>query len=160
MHRRQILKLALAGGAGLTLEACAAGGGAGGGAASGTVVDVARSRHLGRFLAALDAAGLTAYLEGPGPFTVFAPSDRAFAAARLPRDPEALGAILRYHIVPGTFTTEFLDLADMNYTTAGGASLNVDGTEGLTVDGARVTTADLAATNGVVHIIDRVLTPG
>jgi uncharacterized surface protein with fasciclin (FAS1) repeats len=157
MHRRAALRILLAGAPALAVAACSGGRVGSGG---DTVVDVARSHRLNAFLKAIEGAGLTGTLEGPGPYTVFAPSDRAFATARLPRDPEALESIMRYHIVPGTFPSAFLDGHDLNYTTASGRSVAVDGTGVLTVDGARVITPDLEAINGVIHVIDRVLTPG
>ncbi len=159
MHRRAALKTLFAGASALALSACAGGGGGGPGGGGGTVVDVARRNHLNAFLRAIDDAGLTATLEGAGPFTVFAPTDRAFASARLPRDPKALKSLMQYHVVPGTFPSDFLDGHDLNYTAANGRSVSIDGTGGLTVNGARVITPDLEASNGVVHVIDRVLTP-
>jgi uncharacterized surface protein with fasciclin (FAS1) repeats len=157
MHRRHSLRLLVLGGAGL-LAACS-GGGTRVAAGGDTVLEVARSHRLNRFLQTVGKAGLTETLSGPGPFTVFAPTDRAFAAARLPGDPDALRAVIAYHVVPGTFTSDFLGGVDVNYTTLNGTSLNVDGTAGLQVNGANVVTADLVAGNGVVHVIDRVLAP-
>ena len=157
MQRRTVLTiLGIAGGFGLA----ACGGGAGGVRASDDVLAVARDNGLGRFLRAVEAADLAATLSTPGPYTVFAPSDRAFASARLPSDPAALRGLVAYHVVPGMYDAAFLDGLDANYTTAAGRSLNVDGTAGLRVDGARVIRPDLEASNGVVHVIDRVLTPG
>lgn len=148
------------------LAAGCAGGGAPG-AGSRDVLDVSRDSGLARFVQAVEAADLAETLASAGPFTLFAPSDRAFAAmppARLaallrPDNREALRGFVGYHIVPGTFTTSFLRGIDVNYTTAAGASLNVDGTDGVRVNGANIVTADLAATNGVVHAIDRVIAP-
>lgn len=156
--RRDGLKLLLAASV-LPLAACA-GGPTGGSAASGNVLDVARANGAGNFVRALDQAGLTARLSGAGPYTLFAPSDRAISAAGLPSTPEALARIVTYHVVPGDFTTAFLAGVDVNYTTLAGTSLNVDGTgAGLVVNGVPVTTADLAAANGVVHVIGGVLRP-
>lgn len=157
MFDRRTLLLLLAGAA--ALPACTPASGTGGAVSGSTVLSVARSNRLGRFLRAVDATGLDATLSSAGPYTVFAPSDRAFAAARLPRDPDQLRAIIAYHVVPGTFTSTFLGIGDVNYTTLQGSSLNVDGRGALRVNGAAVTRADLEASNGVVHIIDRVLTP-
>ena len=152
MHRRAFVTLAAA----LALAACA-GDGTGGG---DTVLDVARANGLTAFLGAVRSAGLADTLAGDGPYTVFAPSNRALAAAGLPGDPEALRRFLAYHVVPGSFTTDFLGGVDVNYTTAAGSSLNVDGTGGaLRVDRATVISPDLIAGNGVVHVIDRVLDP-
>ena len=161
LQRRQSLELILFAGVGTALAGCSGGGGGGGAAQSGDTVLVAmRKRGLNRFLRAVDAAGLEETLSGPGPFTVFAPTDRAMSMARLPSDPAQLRALVGYHVVPGMFTAEFLRGHDLNYTTASGRSVNVDGSgAGLRVDGANVVTADLTASNGVVHVIDRVLTP-
>ena len=71
----------------------------------------------------------------------------------------ALRQVMAYHVVPGMFTSDFLTGVDVNYTTLKGTSLNVDGTDGLRVDDATIVTPDLGASNGVVNIIDRVLTP-
>lgn len=156
--RRTGLKLLLAASA-LPLAACGAT--TGGRGASGTVLDAARSRGAGNFVRAIDLAGLTGMLNGAGPFTIFAPANAAMSAASLPSDRDALQEILAYHVVPGDFTGAFLGGVDVNYTTLAGASLNVDGTgAGLLVNGANVVSADNAAGNGVVHVIDRVLRPG
>jgi uncharacterized surface protein with fasciclin (FAS1) repeats len=116
--------------------------------------------------AALQAAGLVDTLKGAGPFTVFAPTDAAFA--RLPKGtvedllkPEnkaKLTAILTYHVVPGKVTA-----ADVSKLTAAktvqGGSVRVSTMGGVMIDNAHVTTADVAASNGVIHIIDTVLMP-
>jgi uncharacterized surface protein with fasciclin (FAS1) repeats len=155
--RRASLRLILLGGGAALLAGCAGGGG---GQSSGTVIDVLRANRLDRFRRAIDAAGLTGTLQGAGPYTLFAPTNRAFAAADLPDDAETLKAVVSYHIVPGTFTSDFLAGVDVNYTTLRGTSLNVDGTGGaLRVNGAAVVTPDLRASNGVVNVIDRVLIP-
>ena len=158
IHRRQGLKVLLWGGAAVALAGCGGGGNAPA-VAGGTILSVARDNGLKRFLRAIEDAGLTATLAADGPYTVFAPTDRAFAAADLPRDAEGLRAVMAYHIVPGMFTSDFLTGVDVNYTTLKGTSLNVDGTGGLRVNDAAIVTPDLGASNGVVNIIDRVLTP-
>jgi uncharacterized surface protein with fasciclin (FAS1) repeats len=160
LDRRASLRLVLLGGGAAVLAGCASGGGGGGGQSSGTVLDVLRANRLDRFRRAIDAAGLTATPAGPGPYTLFAPSNRAFAAADLPQDTETLRAVVSYHIVPGMFSSDFLAGVDVNYTTLAGTSLNVDGTGGtLRVNGAAVLAPDLGASNGVVNIIDQVLDP-
>lgn len=123
------------------------------------VLAVARSAGLTDFLRAVETANLTETLSGPGPFTLFVPTNRAFSAAGQPRDAEQAAVLVASHVVPGTFTTDFLAGMDANYTTLTGKSVAIDGTNGLIVGGATVITADLVADNGVVHIIDRVLTP-
>jgi transforming growth factor-beta-induced protein len=116
---------------------------------------------------AVQAAGLVETLKGPGPFTVFAPTDAAFAAVpkatldALLADPKgALTDVLTYHVVPGKVMAS--DLSDgMTLTTVNGAALpvtvNADGT--VMVGDATVTTADIETSNGVIHVIDKVLIP-
>jgi len=115
---------------------------------------------------ALTSAGLVSALKGPGPFTVFAPSDSAFAAFE--RDnpgvlaglsKEALADILKYHVVSGA-AVESTELKDESiFTTLSGSPILIDTTGGVKVDDARVTTADVAASNGVIHVIDTILLP-
>ncbi|WP_372893112.1 fasciclin domain-containing protein [Rhodosalinus sp.] len=114
---------------------------------------------------ALEAAGLVETLKGEGPFTVFAPTDDAFAA--LPEgtveglldDTETLTSILTYHVVPGEVMSS--DLSDgMTAETVQGSEVEIsimDDT--VMVDGATVTTADIEASNGVIHVIDSVIMP-
>jgi uncharacterized surface protein with fasciclin (FAS1) repeats len=118
--------------------------------------------------AALGAAGLVSTLKGPGPFTVFAPTDAAFAKLPAgtvenllkPENKGQLTAILTYHVVPGR--TMAADLAGKTLTvkTVNGATVAVDGTMGgVRVNGAKVGPADVAASNGVIHVVDTVLLP-
>ena len=114
---------------------------------------------------ALEAAGLVETLKGDGPFTVFAPTDDAFAALPegtvegLLEDTDTLGSILTYHVVPGAVMSS--DLSDgMTAETVQGSEVEIsimDGT--VMVDGATVTTADIEASNGVIHVIDSVIMP-
>ncbi len=162
MQRRQILILGGAGIAALALAACG-----GGGAprpaprSGGSVLAVARSNGLGRFARAAEATDLGELLAGPGPFTLFAPTDRAFSGSGAARaSGEDLRRIVAYHIVPGQLTSDFMEEMDVNHTTLLGSSLNVDGrSTPIRVNGAAVVRADLMAANGVVFAIDRVLTP-
>lgn len=109
-------------------------------------------------------AGLTDTLKGAGPYTVFAPSDEAFKAVpaktlqELAANKEALKAVLTYHVVPGKVTAAEVKVG--NVKTVQGANLAL-GKAGsfVTVEDAMVQQADLPATNGVVHVIDRVLMP-
>jgi uncharacterized surface protein with fasciclin (FAS1) repeats len=158
IDRRTGLGLLILGGAAGCLAGCG-GATATGGREAGTLLGVLRANGLTRFLRAIEQAGLAETLAGGGPYTVFAPTNRAVAAAALPEDTEALRRIVAFHIVPGMFTTDFLAGVDVNYTTLEGSSLNIDGTAGLTVGGASILTPDLGADNGVVNIIDRVLVP-
>jgi uncharacterized surface protein with fasciclin (FAS1) repeats len=114
--------------------------------------------------AALEAAGLIETLSGEGPFTVFAPTDEAFAALPegavddLLADIPALTALLTYHVVPGAVMSG--DLTDgMMATTVNGADVTIGTEGGVTVNEATVTTADIVASNGVIHVIDMVLLP-
>jgi len=114
--------------------------------------------------AALKAAGLVDTLKGPGPFTVFAPTDEAFSklpagtVEALLKDLPKLRSILTYHVVPGSVpASEVIKLAKA--TTVQGQSLRIDASAGVKVNGANVTKADLATSNGLIHIIDTVLIP-
>ena len=118
-------------------------------------------------VAAVTAAGLVETLKGAGPFTLFAPSDDAFAALPAgtveelvkPENKAKLTAILLLHVVPGKVMAADVAGQVMDPATAGGAKVHVDGTNGVTVDGAKVVTADIECTNGVIHVIDGVLLP-
>ena len=117
--------------------------------------------------AALQAAGLVDTLKGAGPFTVFAPTDAAFAALPAgtvenllkPENREQLVAILTYHVVPGRVTAS--QVAGMsNATTVQGGDVAIRATGGtVSVGNARVVQADVMASNGVIHVIDKVLMP-
>ncbi|MEZ4657198.1 MAG: fasciclin domain-containing protein [Caldilineaceae bacterium] len=113
-------------------------------------------------LTELEAAGLTKTLKGDGPFTIFAPSDAAFAASSLPADvmsdPAALADVLNYHVVPGLYMAA--DLTDgMTLDTAQGGQLTIDLSDGAKVNGINISGPDVAADNGVIHVIDAVLSP-
>jgi uncharacterized surface protein with fasciclin (FAS1) repeats len=115
-------------------------------------------------VAAVTAAGLVDTLKGEGPFTVFAPTDEAFAALpegtveSLLADPEALTALLTYHVVAGKVMST--DLSDgMTATTVNGADVTIMTEAGVMINEANVTTADIEASNGVIHVIDTVLMP-
>ena len=117
--------------------------------------------------AALQAAGLVDTLKGPGPFTVFAPTDEAFAKLPAgtveellkPENKEKLVAILTYHVVPGRVMAKDV----MNLSTAktvNGKSVTITQQNGVVmVDNAKVIQTDIAASNGVIHVIDSVLLP-
>jgi uncharacterized surface protein with fasciclin (FAS1) repeats len=113
--------------------------------------------------AALQAAGLVDTLKGPGPFTVFAPNDAAFA--KIPKaqldallaDKAKLTAVLTYHVVPGKVMAK--DVKPGKAKTVQGAELTLSTADGVMVDGAKVIQADVAASNGVIHVVDSVLMP-
>jgi len=125
------------------------------------------ARDAGTFttlIAAIDRAGLEPTLAGEGPFTVFAPSDAAFA--QLPRgtvesllaEPDKLTQVLTYHVVPGRVTAaDVVGLTKAPTVQGEELSVSVDGS--IHVDAARVTSADIEASNGLIHVIDRVLLP-
>jgi uncharacterized surface protein with fasciclin (FAS1) repeats len=130
-----------------------------------SIVDVAKAAgSFNTLLAAAEAAGLAETLAGEGPFTVFAPTDEAFAklpdgaVEALLGDPDKLKSILLYHVVPGKVTAADvtkLESAD----TAFGQAVMIGTSEGVTIDGASVVKADVMASNGVIHVIDSVLMP-
>ena len=116
--------------------------------------------------AALTAAGLIETLKGEGPFTVFAPTDAAFAALPAgtveellkPENKDKLIAILTYHVVPGAVMST--DLTEgMMATTVNGAQITITLDGGAKVNGAVISTADIKASNGVIHVIDSVILP-
>ncbi len=115
--------------------------------------------------AALQAAGLVETLKGEGPFTVFAPTDAAFeklpagTVESLLANPEQLAAILTYHVVPGkVMAAQVVNISEA--TTVNGAKINVRVVDGkVMINDATVTTADVGASNGVIHIIDTVILP-
>ncbi len=132
------------------------------------IVDTAVSAGQFKTLAAaLKAAGLIDTLKGPGPFTVFAPTDAAFAALPAgtvesllkPENHEKLVAILTYHVVPGRVTAA--QVAGMDAaTTVQGGEIAIQASGGaVTVNDAHVVSADVTASNGVIHVIDKVLMP-
>jgi uncharacterized surface protein with fasciclin (FAS1) repeats len=112
---------------------------------------------------ALQAAGLVDTLKGKGPFTVFAPTDAAFAKVpkadldALLKDKAKLIEVLTYHVVAGKVLSK--DIKPGMVKTLQGSELTIATTGGVTVDAAKVTTADVLADNGVIHVIDTVLIP-
>ncbi len=118
-------------------------------------------------VAAVTAAGLVDTLKSGGPFTVFAPTDDAFAALPAgtvdelvkPENKAKLTAILLLHVIPGKVMAADVVGQVMDPATAGGTTVHVDGTNGVTVDAAKVVTADIECSNGVIHVIDTVLLP-
>ena len=118
-------------------------------------------------VAAVTAAGLVKTLKGQGPFTVFAPTDEAFAALPAgtvdelvkPENKEKLTAILLHHVLPGAVKSTDVTGKTMDPATAGGTTVHVDGTDGVIVGGAKVVTADIACTNGIIHVVDSVILP-
>ena len=132
-----------------------------------TIVDVAAANgSFSTLVSAIEAAGLTETLNGEGPYTVFAPTDEAFAALPegtldkllLPENKEVLTQILTYHVVPGEVMAA--DVTTGPVATVEGSELDVVSEGGnVTVNGATVSEADVTASNGVIHVIDTVLIP-
>lgn len=128
---------------------------------------VATAQSAGTFttlVAALEAADLVGALQAEGPFTVFAPTDAAFAklpagtVEALLKDKEKLASILTYHVVSGKVLAK--DAAGLSSApTLQGQSIAIDSTEGVRINDSKVVAADIIASNGVVHVIDTVLIP-
>jgi uncharacterized surface protein with fasciclin (FAS1) repeats len=118
-------------------------------------------------VAAVGAAELVSTLKGAGPFTVFAPSDEAFARLPAgtveslikPENKAKLTSILTFHVLAGKVMAADVSGKVLSPSSVQGQALNVDGTHGVTVNGAKVTTADINCTNGVIHVIDTVIMP-
>jgi uncharacterized surface protein with fasciclin (FAS1) repeats len=132
------------------------------------IVDTAvAAGNFKTLVAAVQAAGLVDTLKGPGPFTVFAPTDEAFAKLPAgtvddllkPENKDKLVAILTYHVVPGKVMAADVTGKKTKAKSVQGGEITVDGTNGVKVDGATVVQADIAADNGVIHVIDAVIMP-
>jgi uncharacterized surface protein with fasciclin (FAS1) repeats len=129
------------------------------------IVDVAsKAGSFNTLLAAVNAAGLNDTLRGQGPFTVFAPTDEAFAklpegtVEALLNDIPKLQSILTYHVVPGrVMAADVVKLCEA--ATVQGSKLSIDSSSGVRIDNARVVKTDVTAANGVIHVIDQVLIP-
>ncbi len=128
------------------------------------IVDTAVAAGTFKTLAAaLTAADLIPTLKGPGPFTVFAPTDAAFAKIpkadldALLKDKAKLTAVLTYHVVPGKVMAK--DVKAGKVKTVQGSELTITTAGGVMVDKAKVTATDIAADNGVIHVIDTVIMP-
>ena len=136
--------------------------------ASGDIVEVATSAgDFSTLLTAVEAAGLVETLKGAGPYTVFAPTDEAFAklpagtVEALLADRERLAAVLTYHVLPArVMAAEVIQAGSVRPATVQGQALDIRVMEGTVhVDEATVTTADVMASNGVIHVIDTVVLP-
>ena len=118
-------------------------------------------------VAAVQAAGLVDTLNGDGPFTVFAPTDAAFANLPAgtvddllkPQNKDKLVAVLTYHVVPGKVMSADIVGKTLEVASVQGSTLDIDATNGVKVDQAMVVTADIEACNGVIHVVDAVLLP-
>ena len=118
-------------------------------------------------VAAVKAAGLVDTLKGPGPFTVFAPTNEAFAKLPSgtvenllkPENKAQLVAVLTYHVVPGKVMSADLAGKKLSTATVQGSMVDIDAMSGVMVDNANVIGADIVADNGVIHVIDTVILP-
>ncbi len=138
----------------------------GGEEAAGDIVAVASSTDgFSTLVAAVTAAGLVETLQGEGPFTVFAPTDDAFAALPagvldallLPENSDTLTKILTYHVLPAEVLAADVTAGEVDTVEGQPVTIATDG--GVTVNDANVTTTDVMASNGVIHVIDAVLIP-
>ena len=137
-------------------------------AASADIVDTAVSAgSFNTLVAAVQAAGLVETLKGDGPFTVFAPTDEAFAALPAgtvenllkPENRDQLVAILTYHVVPGRVMSGDLQGTQTSAPTVNGDTVDINAFGDVLVDGAQVVQADIETSNGVIHVIDEVILP-
>lgn len=129
-----------------------------------TIYGTAKAGGFKTLVAAVDAAGLAETLEGEGPFTVFAPTDEAFAKLpegtleKLLADKKALKNVLLYHVVSGkVMAADVVKLDEAK--TVGGAKVKIKAKDGVMLNNANVVKTDITASNGVIHVIDTVLLP-
>ena len=132
------------------------------------IVDTAVSAgSFNTLVAAVKAAGLVDTLKGDGPFTVFAPTDAAFAklpagtveSLLKPENKDQLVSILTYHVVPGKVMSGDIAGKRLDAKTVQGQMLDINATQGVRINEANVTAADVVASNGVIHVIDTVILP-
>ncbi|MDC0220894.1 fasciclin domain-containing protein [Gammaproteobacteria bacterium] len=132
------------------------------------IVDTAiAAGQFNTLVAAVQAADLVETLKGDGPFTVFAPTDEAFAALPMgtvedllkPENKAQLVAVLTYHVVPGKIMSADIAGKTMDVASVQGGELSVDATDGVKIDNANVVAADIETSNGVIHVIDQVVLP-
>ena len=137
-------------------------------ASAADIVDTAvAAGQFKTLVAAVKAAGLVDTLKGPGPFTVFAPTDEAFAklpagtveSLLKPENKAKLQSILKYHVIPGRVMSQELVKLDSAKTVEGGSIAIQTMGGGVMVNNAHVTQADIVASNGVIHVIDTVILP-
>jgi uncharacterized surface protein with fasciclin (FAS1) repeats len=122
---------------------------------------------FGTLVAAVQAAGLVEVLKGEGPFTVFAPTDEAFAALPAgtvetllkPENKDQLVNILTYHVLPGKVMSADIAGKSLEVQMVNGSTAKIDATDGVQIDAANVVSADIEASNGVIHVIDAVILP-
>jgi|TARA_B110001454_G_scaffold71024_1_gene69105 uncharacterized surface protein with fasciclin (FAS1) repeats len=136
--------------------------------AADDIVDTAAANgQFTTLVAAIQAAGLVDTLKSEGPFTVFAPTDAAFAALPdgtvenllKPENKDQLIAVLTYHVVPGKVMSADIAGKSLQVASVQGSELSVNATDGVKVDNATVVMADIETSNGVIHVIDAVVLP-
>ena len=140
---------------------------AGGHGAKDIVDTAAANENFSTLVAAVKAAGLVETLKGEGPFTVFAPTNAAIAKLPegtvedllKPENKEQLIAVLTYHVLPGKVMAADIAGKKLSPKTVQGSTVDIDATNGVKIDGATVTTADIETSNGVIHVIDTVILP-
>ena len=132
------------------------------------IVDTAvKAGQFTTLVAAVKAAGLVETLKGKGPFTVFAPTDDAFKKLPKgtvedllkPENKDKLAAILTYHVIPSKVMSADIAGKKLSPASVQGQTIEVDATDGVKINNANVVTADVKASNGVIHIIDTVIMP-
>jgi len=132
------------------------------------IENAVNSKDHTTLVAAVKAAGLVDTLSGAGPFTVFAPTNEAFAKLPAgtvenllkPENKDQLVAVLTYHVIPGKVMAADIAGKEMETATVQGSTVDINATgDAVMVDGAKVVTADIAASNGVIHVIDAVILP-
>jgi len=137
------------------------------GAFAADIVDTAVAGHFNTLVAAVKAAGLVDTLKGPGPFTVFAPTDEAFAklppgtleSLLKPENKAKLQKILTYHVVAGkVLAADVMKLSSAKTVEGENVAINMQN-GGVMVDNAHITETDIIASNGVIHVIDTVMLP-
>ncbi|MEP3279099.1 MAG: fasciclin domain-containing protein [Stappiaceae bacterium] len=158
----KLFKIAIAAIFGLAMTAAAVAGG------KKDIVDTAvEAGTFKTLVAAVQAAELVDTLKGDGPFTVFAPSDEAFAKLPAgtvenllkPENKEQLVAVLTYHVIPGKVMAGDIAGKEMSVATVQGQEIAVNATSGVKINDSNVTAADIDTSNGVIHVIDAVLLP-
>ena len=139
-----------------------------GGHNSKDIVETAvANEQFSTLVAAVTAAGLVDTLKSDGPFTVFAPTNEAFAKRPAGtvenllklENKDKLIAVLTYHVIPGKVMSSDIAGKELSVKTVQGTMVDIDATKGVTIDGAMVTSADIETSNGVIHVIDTVILP-
>lgn len=137
-------------------------------AARPSIVEIAANdARFSTLVTAIEAAGLVETLSSDGPFTVFAPTNAAFAKLPegtldeliRPENRSRLQAVLTYHVLPGKVMSSDIAGERLSPATVQGGTVDIDASDGVRVDGARVVIADIVASNGVIHAIDGVILP-